>query len=103
MKNYKILAELRKKKKLKEKEVACMLHLDHYSISCYERGKAEPSIDTIVKLADIYNVSIENIVIPNDDSVLLTKKEYDDLKAYKTAFILQMQCFKNVKNDYFTE
>ena len=103
MTNWKMLSEIRLARGYKAKEVAKLINVSPNTLSGYENGVCETSIDTIVKLAEIYNVGIENIVIPNDDSVLLTKKEYDDLKAYKTAFILQMQCFKNVKNDYFTE
>lgn len=79
MKNYKILAELRKKKKLKEKEVAYMLHLDHSSISCYERGKAEPSIDILGKLAKIYDVSLNYLVNGEGNKLVLNE---EDIKLF---------------------
>ena len=99
--NFKMLSEIRIARGYKANEVAKFINVAPNTLSQYENGVCEPSIDTIAKLADIYNVSIENIVIPNDDSILLTRKEYEELKAYKSVFILQMECFKNVEKEYF--
>ena len=90
MKNYKILSELRKKNKLKEKDVADILHLDHSSISCYERGKAEPSIDILSKLAEIYGVSLDYLVNGKDNQILL--KEEDIKLVFEFFNLLKRIC-----------
>ena len=56
------LKELRKKARLSQKELSDKLNLKLMTYNGYENGKAEPSIDKLIKLADYYNVSIDYLV-----------------------------------------
>ena len=56
------LAELRKKKKFSQSQVAEQLFVTPQAVSRWERGETEPDVDTLVKIAEIYGVSVEEVV-----------------------------------------
>ena len=53
------LIELRKLHRLTQRQVASALGLAQPSYIRYENGKAEPSLENLVKLADLFDVSID--------------------------------------------
>ena len=53
------LKELRKEKKLTQTELASKLDISQKSYSNWESGKAEPTLDNIIKLADLLEVSLD--------------------------------------------
>lgn len=53
---------LRRKAGLTQAELAKKLHVQQYNISDYEIGRIEPNIQTLIKLADVFNVSIDFLV-----------------------------------------
>lgn len=53
------LKGLREDNDLTQTDLAKELMLDQRSISCYEIGKVEPSIDTIIKIATFFDISID--------------------------------------------
>lgn len=55
----KTLLELRKLNNLTQKQVANKLGISQPSYIRYENGKAEPSLENLVKLADLFDVSID--------------------------------------------
>ena len=55
----KTLLELRKINNLTQKQVAQQLGISQPSYIRYENGKAEPSLENLVKLADLFDVSID--------------------------------------------
>ena len=56
------LAEIRKNKKLKQMELAEMLNVSQQVISNIERGVTAPDIEQLKKIADIYNISLDQLV-----------------------------------------
>lgn len=62
------LKEIRKRKRLNQLKVASDLNISRESISYYENGKREPSLDLLVKMSDYFNVSI---------NYLITGKEFE--------------------------
>lgn len=54
-----ILKELREEKNLTQDEIAEKLSLTRQTISRYETGNIEPPFSTLVKMADIYNCSLD--------------------------------------------
>lgn len=61
------LKSLRLEHNLSQVDLAKMLDLSKNSINAYEKGRAEASIDTLIKLADIFNISIDYLVGREDD------------------------------------
>lgn len=56
------LKELRKKTKISQNEVAKLLSVSQRAYAGYELGQTEPTIATLCKLADYYNVSLDYLV-----------------------------------------
>ena len=53
------LKTLRKEKKLTQKELAEQIGISQKSYSHWETGKNEPSLENLIKLADLLEVSID--------------------------------------------
>ncbi len=63
MKDYcKRLVELRKEKSYTQQYVADYLNIDRSNYSKYELGKLELSIDMLIALSKLYNVSTDYIL-----------------------------------------
>lgn len=56
---------LRNKHKLSQQELAEKLSVPRSSLSDYERGHTQVSIENIIKLADIFNVKIDDLIRSN--------------------------------------
>lgn len=78
---YLVLKELRIKNNLTQTQVANKINISQRAYSFYETGQREPNIDTLIKLADIYNTSLDILVgryiKPNDN---IMKSERNNLK-----------------------
>ncbi len=57
-----VLKELREKNKFTQKEVAEKVNITQRAYAFYETGDREPSIDTLIKIANLYNVPIDILV-----------------------------------------
>lgn len=53
------LREVRKSKKLTQKELAEQIGIKQNSYSDWETGKNEPSFENLIKLADLFEVSLD--------------------------------------------
>lgn len=53
------LIELRKDKKLTQKEIAKILNVSQPSYNAYEKKETEPNIETLKKLAEYYHTSLD--------------------------------------------
>ena len=56
------LIKLREEKKLTKKEVAEFLKIDQSTYGKYELGKREPDYDTLLRLADFFEVSVDYLL-----------------------------------------
>ena len=54
-----MIAELRKDRGLLQKELAQLLGVSIGTVSNYETGVHNPEIETLIKLADYFNVSVD--------------------------------------------
>lgn len=52
------IAKLMREKKVKQQDLANLLHVSRSAIYKYQQGKAEPNIETLIKLADYFDVSL---------------------------------------------
>ena len=63
------LLELRENANMKQTDLAAQVSLKSGAISKYEKGVSQPSMETIIKFAEIFNVSIDYLLgvssIPN--------------------------------------
>lgn len=58
----KLAARHRLHNDLTQRQVAEALKLDRSSYAYYETGKCQPSLDTLLKLADLYDVSTDYLL-----------------------------------------
>ena len=61
-----LLAELRKERGILQKEVASCLNVTVATISNYENGVHTPDFETLVKLADFFDVSTDYLLQRTD-------------------------------------
>lgn len=76
------LKELRIKKGLSLLELSLLVGVSDQTISNWERGKNEPNIENIIKLANIFNVSIDYLLGRTDnesnlDSIFMNAEYMD--------------------------
>ena len=101
------LVRLRKAYNYTQQQIGDKLHISRQAYSNYERGKRIPDIGMLIRLADIYGVSLEQLltqtctkdgvlneshgpyyrgmVIENADTLYLTREELDLLTHYRKA------------------
>lgn len=56
------IKHFRKKKGLNQEQLAEKLSVTHQAVSKWETGKSQPDIDTLKRLAEIFEVSVEDII-----------------------------------------
>lgn len=57
-----MLKILREKHNLSQKEVALVINKTPQAYSLYEQGKREPDIATLIKLADYYKITVDELL-----------------------------------------
>ncbi len=63
------LKEYRKKQNLTQTQVAKYLNTTHQTYNNYENNKFEPSIDMLIKLADLFHTSVDNLIRDNKNEI----------------------------------
>jgi len=56
------LRQLRKEKGLTQAELAKLLSIGESTISFYESGKRQPDYETLIRIADLFNVSVDYLL-----------------------------------------
>lgn len=83
------LQDLRKAQGYSQKEVAALLGLAQPTYSSYERGRTEPSIETLVRISYLYKVSIDLLV--QRDRLYTTAKDAEEKIRQATAELQEME------------
>lgn len=55
------LKSLRREKNLSQKMLAEKLNFNYTTISNYENGRNEPNISTLIRIADIFDISLDEL------------------------------------------
>lgn len=64
-----IIRNLREDNDLKQKDIAKLLNISQRTYSNYECGQVQPSIESLIKLADYYKVSVDYLVGRTDKQI----------------------------------
>lgn len=86
------LKKLRTENNLSQEKLGEKLGLSRQSISKWEQGNAVPDIENIMKLAKLYNVSVDSILNGEED-----KKE--EISTQETARLVQSETDVATKNE----
>ena len=81
------LKELRKSQNLTLKELALKLEISYQALSNYENSNRQPDYDTLIRIADFFNVSVDYLLGHTADKKQLsgsslTEKETRLLEAF---------------------
>jgi len=76
-----LLALLRKERKLSQKEVAEQLGISQALLSHYEKGIREPGLDFVVRAADYYQVTCDYLLGRDSDRGQINESEGEAIKA----------------------
>ncbi|MDA1935458.1 transcriptional regulator [Bacillus cereus] len=73
-----MLNSLRKDKKLRQEDMAKHLGIARTTYAMYEQGRREPDYDTLQKLADFFNVSVDYLLgrTNNRDQIELSRDNF---------------------------
>lgn len=96
------IKELRKQKGLTQKELADLLHVTSQAVSRWENGEVEPSVDTIRSMANIFEVTTDEIIDGPDKKpkpqVVTEVKEKIIVEQGKPVLTICEQCKKPLYN-----
>lgn len=56
------LKRLRQKSRLRQEDVATMVGVERSTVANWERGVKQPSLDTLLRLSEIFGVSLDELV-----------------------------------------
>lgn len=114
----KTLKKLRENCGLTQQQVADAINLERSTYAYYETGKTIPSIDTIVQLAKIFNVSYSDILeseaqpktylfsdVPNSEHISTKKQEaiYSLSKTEKTLICYFRALSRKEQNQFLKD
>lgn len=100
------LQELREDKSISRKELSRILNITISALGMYERGRREPNIEMLIKLADYFNVSLDFLVGRTFNKIntrelldaLKIKKDIDSL-PYESKMIVKYILEMNIKKN----
>jgi len=70
------LKELRKKQKMTQQQLGEAVNVTKVSICCYEKGTRTPSLETLIDLSELFNVSFDYLMGINQYMVSDTDANY---------------------------
>ena len=87
------ITELRKEKHLNQVGLGLKLNISQKMISAYENGTHQPSIDTLINMSEIFNVSVDYIIGNSDIKTPAEKFSKDGLTSNEIELL---DMFKNL-------
>lgn len=84
MENLKIL---RKKRNLSQQRLADILHISQQSVYKYENDITSPDIETLIRMADFFETSVDYIIGHSEISDIIEPRNAHDLNADEEELI----------------
>lgn len=92
------LQTLRKEKRLSQEQLAELLNVSRQAVSKWESGQTYPEIDKLIKLSDLFNITIDDLIkdktseciatINDDSQKEETQKDEEPLENLMTGAFL---------------
>ncbi len=92
---------LRQKLGISQRELSEKLGIPQTTLFSYETNTNEPSIQTLIKLADFYNISLDELVGRESDSINL--KYLNENESYLIRKILKMNSLELAKTTAYVK
>ncbi|MQS89976.1 helix-turn-helix domain-containing protein [Companilactobacillus mishanensis] len=84
---------------LTQDDVAEKLHVSRQTVSNWETGKTIPDSDSLAAISDLYNISIDDLMKPSDDSETTGKNNHAEILMGLGMLLVIVGIFMN---DSFT-
>lgn len=101
------LKTLRKLNLLSQSELSKLLGISRSSLSFYESGESEPTLNVLIKISKFFNVSLDYLIFKKIDSKFLANLiSYDSLKKQNLDTLEKLDLLdilKNKKNYYVSK
>ncbi|HAT4274449.1 TPA: helix-turn-helix transcriptional regulator, partial [Clostridium perfringens] len=101
------LKTLRKLNLLSQSELSKLLGISRSSLSFYESGESEPTLNVLIKISKFFNVSLDYLIFKKIDSKFLANLiSYDSLKKQNLDTLEKLDLLdilKNKKNYYISK
>ena len=90
MKFSELIQTTRKKKGVTQEELANQLFVSSKTISNWETGKTTPDIDNLIRIASLFQISLDNLLTEGSEVVENIKKkaEINNLKKYSYCTVI---------------
>lgn len=85
------LRKLRKEKELTQQELANILQMSRGTYAQYEIGRREPDFETLVKIADFYNVSTDYLLCREDKKIPQNEEETSEDEIFEADLAAHME------------
>ena len=82
------IRKYRKANNLSQDELAEKLHVTRQSVSLWETGQTQPSLDSVVALAEIFHISTDDLLRANAESAVPQKPQEPPVKKSPVGWIL---------------
>ena len=92
------LRDLRQEKHMTQKQLADKLDLVKGTISAYEQGKKYPSIEVLIKLCNVFQISADYLLGLSDDMQLMKSNLTDEQMSTFRKLIYDMEQYNTLKN-----
>ena len=92
-----ILKELRIDRNLTQKQLSEMLDLSKNTVCEYEKGRAEPSIGTLLKLSGIFGVSVDSLLGREDDFGNVVVSENNEITPEEKELLTLFRSLPNIR------
>jgi len=93
------LKQLRLDKQLRQEQVARLVGVSKGAISTYETDIRQLSYDVLIRLANLYRVSVDYLLGRTDDRTL----DISGLTTHETAMISELVASMTIKNQKLEE
>lgn len=105
------LKNLRLTNELSQKALALKIDLSANIICEYEKGRSQPNIDTLIKLSNIFNCSVDYLIGNEDDFGVissssengLTYEENRIIQIYRTLSDRDKKMIDNIFNSFVSD
>ncbi len=89
------LKQMREKRNLSQKQIAAELQMTQANYHKIESDKGEPKLSTLKKLADFYEIKVEDFFMTEKSVYNISNKNNKKNKSVGSAIITEEQSFDN--------
>ena len=78
------IKELRKKRKLSQRELAERINVSQQTVGSWETGRSEPNSDMMLRLSELFGVTLDYLLGKNQTPIWANDKDTNDLEKFLT-------------------